>query len=284
MNGTLNGKGRRLARALSPLFIPVPLICETLAVGLALLWFTHWFDAGKVLVTLGSVLLFLLSNSRISAMLLRPLERRYAPLVLASWQADSSTLRQAAFIVVLASGYSPDPSVDVTSRLAEDTMARVAGAIRLYNEVQGCKLILSGGPPIQVDNMANVALCLGVRQEDIILEPHSENTEQEAVFIAPTVGKAPFLLVTSASHMPRAMALFRKYGMKPIPAPTDFLAKQGRGGMVEDLYPSYYGLYQAEKAVYEYLGIAWQKLKEAEERYRRKLMHSSHDKFPAFDR
>lgn len=261
MNSALNGKRRRLARVVSPLFIPVPLICETLAVGLVLLWFTHWSDAGKVLVTLGSGLLLLLSNSRISAMLLRPLERRYAPLVLAPWQVDSNTSRQALFIVVLASGYSPDPGVDVASRLAEDTMARVAGAIRLYNEVPGCKLILSGGPPVQADSMAKVALCLGVRQEDIVLEPHSENTEQEALFIAPTVGKAPFFLVTSASHMPRAMALFRKFGMKPIPAPTDFLAKQGRGGMAEDLYPSYYGLYEAEKAAYEYLGIAWQKLK-----------------------
>lgn len=260
VNATLNGKWRRLVRSLSPLFIPVPMICEALAVGLALLWFTHWFDAGKVLVTLGSLLFLLLSNTRISAMLIRPLERRYVPLRLTSLQVDSNTLHAVEFIVVLASGYSPDPRVDVTSRLAEDTVTRLAGAIRLYSEVHGCKLILSGGPPLQTDSMAKVALCLGVKQEDIILEPYSENTEQEAFSIAPAVGKAPFLLVTSASHMPRAMALFRGYGMKPIPSPTDFLAKQGRGGIWEDLCPSYYGLYEAEKAVYEYLGIAWQKL------------------------
>lgn len=229
-------------------------------------------------------MLLLLSNSEISAMLLKPLERRYAPLALTHWRGDSSISPRCMFIVVLASGYSPDTRIDVTSRLAEDTIARMAGAIRLYNQVQGSKLILSGGPPIQADSMARVALCLGVRQEDIILELYSESTQQEALSIAPIVEKRPFFLVTSASHMPRAMAHFRKHGMEPIPAPTDFLAKQGRGGRAEVLYPSYYGLYEAERAIYEYLGIAWQKLTESEWKYRGKIIRSSQDRLPAFDR
>ena len=43
------------------------------------------------------------------------------------------------------------------------------------------------------------------------------------------VGKDKFILVTSASHMLRAMALFRKQGMEPIPAPTDYMVKEREG-------------------------------------------------------
>jgi len=249
-----------LVKIISPLFFPVPLISEILALGLALLWFTRRQKEGKVLVTLGAALLLLLGNPGISAALLRPLEQRYPPLALSSWQGAASPLREGTFIVVLGGGYSTDPRVDVASHLAEATIARLTGGIELYREVPGSKLILSGGPPAQADDMAKVALALGVKEQDIILERKSRNTEQEAIFIVPTVGKAPFLLVTSASHMPRAMALFRKLGMNPVAAPTDFLAKRTRGWGPDDIYPSYYGLYEAERSVYECLGIAWEKL------------------------
>ena len=99
---------------------------------------------------------------------------------------------------------------------------------------------------------------LGVPAQDIVLDRKSKNTEEEAVFIFPTVGKAPFVLVTSASHMPRAMGLFRKLGMNPIAAPTDYLAKGHRSWEPDTVFPGYYGLYESERAVYEYLGITWE--------------------------
>jgi uncharacterized SAM-binding protein YcdF (DUF218 family) len=201
-----------------------------------------------------------LGNRGISAALLRPLEQGYPPLALSSSQGAGICLEKVKFIVVLGGGYSTDPRVDVASHLAEATVARLVGGIEFYKEIPGSKLLLSGGPPAQADAMAKVALALGVKEQDVILERSSRNTQQEAIFIAPTVGKAPFLLVTSASHMPRAMALFRKLGMNPIAAPTDFLAKRTRGWGPDDIYPSYYGLYEAERAVYEYLGIVWKKL------------------------
>jgi uncharacterized SAM-binding protein YcdF (DUF218 family) len=249
-----------LAKAIGSLFFPVSLICEILAIGLVLLWFTRWQKAGKVLVTAGTVLLLLLGNTGISGELLRPLERRYSPLVVSSGAQTPGPLREGMFIVVLGGGYSSDPSVDMVSRLDERTLARLTEGIVLYREVPGCKLLLSGGPPDQAESMAKVALALGVKEQDIVLDRNSKNTEQEAIFVAPTVGNAPFVLVTSASHMPRAMGLFRKLGMNPIAAPTDYLA-QGRLRLEpDDVFPGYYGLYESERAVYEYLGIIWETL------------------------
>jgi uncharacterized SAM-binding protein YcdF (DUF218 family) len=135
------------------------------------------------------------------------------------------------------------------------------GAISLCRELSPCRLILSGGPPGQAEAMRSVAMALGVRQAEIVLESNSRNTEEEGRFIAPTVGKAPFLLVTSASHMPRAMALLRKQGMNPIAAPTDYLAKQTEKPNLADAFPGYYGLYEASRTVYEYLGLTWERLR-----------------------
>jgi len=249
-----------LVKIVSPLFFPVPVICEILAAGLALLWFTRRQKAGKALVTVGAALLLLLGNHGISGTLLRPLEERYPPLTLPPGQGAPGAIEKGERIVVLGGGYSTDPRVDTASRLTEITLARLVGGIELYRKMPGSKLILSGGPPPLAETMEKVALNLGVPQQDIILDTKSRNTREEAFLIAPIVGETPFLLVTSASHMPRAMALFRKLGMNPTAAPTDFLAQRTQGWTPDDIYPSYYGLYEAERAVYECLGITWEKL------------------------
>ena len=66
------------------------------------------------------------------------------------------------------------------------------------------------------------------------------------------------LWVTSASHMVRASALFRKAGIHVIPAPTDF---QIKGSDILLQFPSASGLERSEAAFHEYLGLAWGKLK-----------------------
>ena len=77
--------------------------------------------------------------------------------------------------------------------------------------------------------MARIAELLGVKPQDIVLESDSRDTADEAEIIAKMIGRERFILVTSAAHMPRSMALFKKRGLQPIPAPTDFLVREGPG-------------------------------------------------------
>jgi len=109
--------------------------------------------------------------------------------------------------------------------------------------------------------MAKVAESLGISPEEIVLESKSRDTEDEARIIKSMVGNDPFLLVTSASHMPRAMALFKKLEMNPIADPTDHLAKRSLQITPDDIYPGARGLRKAERAVYEYLGLTWEKFR-----------------------
>lgn len=249
-----------LVKIVSRLFFPVPVICELLLTGVLLLWFTRRKKAGIILITIGTALLLLLSIAPVSGALLGTLEQRYPPLNLSSLPAELTKSPSGTFIVVLGSGYSPDPRVDLNSHLSQDALARLDKGIEICRQLESCKLILSGGPPAAAQAMKDVAISLGIPPQEIILEEKSRNTEQEAQFIKPMVGSAPFILVTSASHMPRAMGLFQKLGMHPIAAPTDYLAKRGGPFSPDEFYPGAGGLSEAERAVYEYLGMAWGKL------------------------
>ena len=92
----------------------------------------------------------------------------------------------------------------------------------------------------------------------MIIEDESKDTKDHPKFIQKIVGNDRFVLVTSASHMPRSIALFKKHGMNPIPAPTDYLVKERQGGISPDMFfPGADGLRKAERVVHEYFGLAW---------------------------
>jgi uncharacterized SAM-binding protein YcdF (DUF218 family) len=108
--------------------------------------------------------------------------------------------------------------------------------------------------------MAKMAEALGVSAQDMMRLAEPRDTEEESQQIAPIVGAQRFILVTSASHMPRAMGLFRKRGLQPIAAPTDYLAPGHRVDL-DDLFPDGYKLFKSQTAFYEYLGLAWEALR-----------------------
>ncbi|HZE20846.1 MAG TPA: ElyC/SanA/YdcF family protein, partial [Desulfobaccales bacterium] len=106
--------------------------------------------------------------------------------------------------------------------------------------------------------MAQIAVDLGVRPQDIKLESGSHDTAQEAQNIAQMIGKEKIILVTSAAHMPRALALFKKRGLEPIPAPTNYLARIGRRTpLLGEFFPRSDSLEEAQSAFHEYMGLAW---------------------------
>ena len=121
-----------------------------------------------------------------------------------------------------------DPRLPANSQISAAALERVVEGVRLYKTIPGSKLLLSGGrvfdPVPEAEVMAQIAELLGVKSQDISLESDSRDTADQAVIIGKRIGRERFILVTSAAHMPRSMALFKKRGLQPIPAPTDFLS------------------------------------------------------------
>jgi uncharacterized SAM-binding protein YcdF (DUF218 family) len=97
----------------------------------------------------------------------------------------------------------------------------------------------------------------------MVLESQSWDTIDEVRALRALVGEERFALVTSATHLPRAMAMFKKAGMNPLPAPTDYLAADQPVGMghVLGLIPHAAAGLMIERALHEYLGLFWAKLR-----------------------
>lgn len=115
---------------------------------------------------------------------------------------------------------------------------------------------IGGDVPSEATVMAALLTELGVNPTRLLLEEQSRNTAGNAEFSLALAKPQPgerWLLVTSASHMPRAMAAFARAGWVGLTAwPVDFSTPPGGRGMTWDLPLN---LYFVNRAVKEYIGI-----------------------------
>jgi uncharacterized SAM-binding protein YcdF (DUF218 family) len=256
-----------LKKIISSFLYPFPISLLLSFLGLYLLWFTTKQKAGKILVSIGLVILTLFSYNVISDKLLRPLERKYDKIEIKSLSPVQRTENKFAikFVVVLGGGHTSDPELPLISQIGRSELVRLIEGIRIYRKYPGAKLLLSGSggsdPVSNAEVMAQVARGIGVPERDIILESKPKDTKEEALFIKPIVGNEPFVLVTTASHIPRSMALFRKLGMDPIPSPVGHSVSDKQGLSFYSFFPNAGNLGKADLAIHEYLGMTWAKLR-----------------------
>ena len=251
-------------KIVAPLFYPLTLCLILMVCGLFLLWFTKRQKSGKILVSMGVIILVALSYGTISDSFMRPLERIFPPLLIEKSPFMVPFEQKVKWIVVLGGGHTSDPGLPVTSQISFESLARLTEAVRLYRILPGTKLILSGGAVFDPVPNARIyfqtARIMDVPAEDLVLSEQARDTVEEARCIQRLVGRDPLILVTSAFHMPRAMALFKKRGMNPIPAPAAHLVRHRPEKIPMDFYPSAAALRQMQLVVQECLGIAWSKL------------------------
>jgi uncharacterized SAM-binding protein YcdF (DUF218 family) len=248
-------------KLLSPFFMPVP-VCLVLAVlGLVFLWFTRRQKTGKVLLSISTVFLGLVSYGSVSDILARPFEQKYPPL------RSFESLQDVKWIVVLGGGSIVDPGLPLSTYLSDASLFRLSEGVFLHNRLPETKLILTGRSGFEgitpvAEVMADTAREWGVKPDDIIIESEATDTKDHPIYVKEIVGGDEFILVTSASHIPRAMALFRKHGMASIPAPTDYMVMEREGGLrPEVFFPSAGALEKVERIIHEYLGMVWAKLR-----------------------
>ena len=104
----------------------------------------------------------------------------------------------------------------------------------------------------------------GVPGASIIAEAASRNTYENAVFTRQVLaehGLQRVLLVTSALHMPRALATFRSAGIDAVPAATDFTVTYKDQRTVIDFLPDAEALSRTTYAIKEYVGYVYYRWK-----------------------
>jgi uncharacterized SAM-binding protein YcdF (DUF218 family) len=231
------------------LILPSTLLLLALAVGLILRRRAERRRLGSAVLLLTLVLTYLSTTGLLGKAMMAPLERAYPPL------ADEK-LPQVQFVSVLGSAYHPRRDIPITASLDAEGLARIVEGIRLLRLLPEARLVLSGGPPgarSPARGYVRMARELGVPEDRLILvEEGARDTASETEQVAARVGAEPFLLVTSAAHMPRAMRLMRRAGGNPVPA----FATQRVGPLAPiDFLPRAEGLEATEAAFYEYTGL-----------------------------
>jgi uncharacterized SAM-binding protein YcdF (DUF218 family) len=192
------------------------------------------------LIVVSLVILFVGGNRWVSTSLVKSIEWQYLP---------PAEVPHADVIVVLGGG--TDANV-YPRQMPEVNGAgdRVLYAAKLYKEGKADHILVSGGnitwlngqSTSPAEDMTEILELMGVPADAIWQQGKSQNTYEDALYssqILKEKGASTVLLVTSAIHMPRAAALFRKQGIEFTPMPTDYSVSEAEwDDLVKGSFPA----------------------------------------------
>jgi uncharacterized SAM-binding protein YcdF (DUF218 family) len=213
---------------------------------------------GKVLVGLSAVGFVLLAVAPIGPAMMLALEERFPPPARLPEQIDG--------ILVLDGPVNPTLSLSSGVTAFNCSAIRVLDGISLARRHPEAKLVLVGEGSFPVgysDTRATLGFVVneGIAPARILLEQKSRSTHENAVYAKELLRPAPsetWVLITSASHMPRSMAAFTAAGWHVIPYPVDFSIDPRT-----DLRPGFdlvEGLYDSTFAGHEWMGLVGYRL------------------------
>ena len=235
--------------------LPANLLMAIGIAGLVLLCTRFRRLASWLLVT-SVVFLAIAGWSPLGNVLILPLEQRFAPYDPSRGAPDG--------IVVLGGAIAPAVSAARGVVALNEAAERLTVTAELAHRYPKARIVFSGGSnallsdpiaeaPFAVDELE----ALGVARSRITAEEQSRNTIENAVFSRLVAQPKPgerWLLVTSAYHMPRAVAAFRAAGFPVEAYPVDWRTR----GPIDALVPFDSlsdGLARTDAAVHEWVGL-----------------------------
>lgn len=174
----------------------------------------------------GVVLLFVYTLPPLPRYLVERMELNYSPFI-----STEFTNTDSLFVLVLGAGADYDPSFLPSQLLSSTQAVRLAEGIRVARLLPNAVLVTSAhvrhSPLSQAELSRRAARSWGYTERPILLQEEPTTTCEEARAFLDAHGPGTrVVLVTSATHMRRAMAYFTALGAEPIAAPTDFRVKQ----------------------------------------------------------
>ncbi len=237
------------------LFNPLSAVLSALLVFL-LLWLLTRRGAFLVAMAVVIGLLWLLATPWASRNLQSLLENQ-------AGEVSAEALPKTDAIVVLGGILTPpaSPGHDANLSAAAD---RLVYAARLYQLRKAPIILISGGNATGTGTMdaesvhaAALLRSWGIPADAILTETESVNTYENAVYTKLMLDQhslKSILLVTSALHMPRALATFETAGVQAIPAATDFETKAPAAPGIEAWVADPAALERTTRAMKEYFG------------------------------
>lgn len=239
---------------LKTVLLPPGSILVILLIGLLLL--KHKPGPARIILWLGFILGYLLSTPLVSELLQQSLQSYPA---LTKTQIEQSN---AQAIVILTAGRYKDAAEYGGETVDNESLARARYGAYLHR-LTNLPVVVSGGHVLSNKGKSLAKLMANALESDfgvhdIWLEDKSRNTAENAELTEKLLNKkgiTTILLVAHATDMPRAAAIFRRVGVKVIPAPTLFT---GLGSTSLFLFlPSATAIEGSYHALYEMVGYLW---------------------------
>ncbi len=210
----------------------------------------NWRYVSRVLFAASAALFLAIGCGLVPAWLLQRLQAAYEIKPAIQWGGHNA-------IVLLGGGVEksapPEPAVFAYPRIVE--------AAGLYNECRkvkaDCKILISGGGPqhsgaSEAAVYQNVLSRLGVDGKDVLLEPKSRNTFQNAQFTSALLTQYQVdrvVLVSSGVHLRRGVLYFKHFGVAATPVRADYLTA------TPSALPLSHNFTVTDFALHEYIGI-----------------------------
>ena len=176
---------------------------------------------------------------------------------------------EADAIVILGGAFSHDQAWPYPS--AGGSVDRYWHGARLYHAGRAPRVVLSGGGnPARPDNLTEAqsgALFLrdmGVPEDALLLDNASRTTHDHVRYLAEMLeaeGLERLIVVTSATHMRRAEAVFRQAGLEITPITTGFSVRSDPDGGLRRLLPNVGALSGSTRALHEHIGFWFYRLR-----------------------
>ena len=211
---------------------------------------------GNSVVLVAFIYLWVMATPLVGEGLYGRVESAYPPVPLAQ-------VPTANCIIVLGGVVQAPapPRVDIEFN---DSVDRVHKAAELFHAGKAPYLIVTGGnqpwstsQKSEADLIRDLLVQWKVPREVILLEASSRNTRENALYTKNAVDSIhcdEALLVTSAAHMPRAMAAFRAVGVNATAVSTDVRAAKTDRLTVIDFLPDARALEMSSDAIREMVG------------------------------
>jgi uncharacterized SAM-binding protein YcdF (DUF218 family) len=223
--------------------------------GLVLLC-TRFTRLASWLIVTSLVLLVIAGLSPLGNALILPLEDRFPPWNPSHGAPDG--------IVVLGGAISPGVSEARNAIALDEAAERITATAELARRYPDARIIFSGGSGALLEREGPEApfavrqlMALGVAHDRITAEEQSRNTLENAGYARLLANPKPgerWLLVTSAYHMPRAIAAFRAEDFAVDAYPVDWRTR-GAGDLQRGFSTLSEGLRRTDAATREWVGL-----------------------------
>lgn len=212
-----------IGKILSMAFMPTAFLVEMLLVGLLL----RRFRVGRMLVGLSAAAFAVCLVLPVDQWAVRPLDDRFPQVRTPPAHVDG--------IIVLGGSIDDLTSEDRQTPVTGAAGDRLTTFVTLARRYPDARLVFTGGSGDVVQGVTNEAKWvrrlfegLGLPPERVTYEDRSRTTHENATDSFALIHPKPdetWILLTSASHMPRSVGVFRQAGWHVLPYPVGYMTR-----------------------------------------------------------